>query len=68
MFACHRGNPAIVSRLVQVPGLDINYQNKDGETAAHLASYNGQTECVRILAETDRVDWNKADNWGCTPL
>ena len=26
MFACHRGNSAIVSRLVQVPGLDINYQ------------------------------------------
>ena len=26
MFACDSGNSAIVSRLVQVPGLDINYQ------------------------------------------
>ena len=26
MFACHRGNPAIVARLVQVPGVDINCQ------------------------------------------
>ena len=24
MFACHSGNSAIVSRLVQVPGLDLN--------------------------------------------
>ena len=23
---------------------------------------------MRILAETDRVDWNKADEWGRTPL
>ena len=62
------GHPAIVSRLVQVPGLDINYQDEDCSTAAHLVSLDGRTECVRILAETDRVDWNKTDNWGCTPL
>lgn len=69
MVACKHGNPAIVSRLVQVPGLDINYQDEyQGDTAAYLASSKGHTECVRILTETDRVDWNKADNWGCTPL
>ena len=28
----------------------------------------GHTECVRILAETGRVDWSKADKWGQTPL
>ena len=69
MVSCHRGHSAIVSRLVQVPGLDINYQeDEDGQTAALLASENGHTECVRILAETDRVDWNKADKKGETPL
>ena len=68
MFAFGRGNSAIVSRLVQVPGLDINYQDVNGWTAAHWASWRGQTECVRILAETDRVDWNKGDKWGRTPL
>ena len=57
--ACARGNSAIVSRLVQVPGLDINYQDLHGITAARMAVTNGRTECVRILAETDRVDWNK---------
>ena len=66
MFACERGNSAIVSRLVQVPGLDINYQYD--WTAALWACMNAHTECVRILAETDRVDWNKADKRGQTPL
>ena len=69
MFACDCGNPAIVSRLVQVPGLDINYQGeKFGATAVNLASYDGHTECVRILAESGRVDWNKRDKCGYTPL
>ena len=69
MFACDAGNPTIVARLVQVSGLDVNYQEEEwGATAAHLASERGHTECVRILAETGRVDWNKRDIEGCTPL
>ena len=66
MFACCHGNSDIVSRLVQMPGLDINYQ--DGVTAADLASMKGRTECVKILAETGNVDWNKGNKWGVTPL
>ena len=68
MGACHVGNSAEVSRLVQVPGLDIDYQNEHGFTAAYWATKMGQTECVRILAETGRVDWNKRDKVGRTPL
>ena len=34
MAACAAGNSAEVSGLVQVPGLDINYQNNNGEPAA----------------------------------
>ena len=72
MFACNSGNSAIVSRLVEVPGLDINYQDeKYGDTAAHLASQSGHTEVVRILDETGKVNWNKRDKrgWrGDTPI
>ena len=32
------------------------------------ASLNGHTECVRILAETDKVEWNKRGERGCTAL
>ena len=67
MTACDAGNPAIVSRLVEVPGLDINYQNERGQTAAHRASL-GETRCVRILAETGKVDWNIRDEHDNTPL
>jgi len=69
MFACGAGNSAIVSRLVEVPGLDFNYHDEEsGVTAAHWANMNGHTECLRILAETGRVDWNKRDMCGWTPL
>jgi len=69
MIACEAGNSSIVSRLVEEEGLDINYQDEMfGNTAAHMASYEGHTECVRILAETGRVDWNKRSKWGRTPL
>ena len=64
MFACWHGSPAIVSRLVQVPKLDVNFQDENGNTAAHLASLSGHTECVRILAETGRVNWNYSLIWG----
>ena len=71
MFACDAGNPATVSRLVEVPGLDINHQDECGQTAAHFAcieGFPGHTECVRILAGTGRMDWNKRDKRGRTPL
>ena len=70
MVACFFGNSAIVSRLVQESGLDINYQDEegDGDTAAILATMLGKTECVRILAETGRVDWTKPGAWGKSPL
>ena len=61
--ACKDGNSAIVSRLVEVPGRDINYQDENGDTAAHVA----RTECVKILAETGTVDWSKGNKTGETP-
>ena len=68
IIACTVGNPAIVSTLVEVPGLDIDYQDVFGHSAAHRASIAGHTECVRILADSDRVDWNKKNEYNITPL
>ena len=68
MLACQNGNPAIVARLVQVPGLDINFQNEAGDSAAYCASFLAEIECVRILAETGKVDWNQGGSNGDTPL
>ena len=50
-------------------GDDVNYQNpKYGFTAAHLASIDGHTEIIRLLAGTGKVDWNLQNKWGYTPL
>ena len=68
IISCSLGHSALVSRLVQVPGLDIDCEDKLTATAAHHASCWGRTECVRILANTGRVDWNKEDLEGRTPL
>ena len=66
---CYDGNSAIVSKLVKESGLDINFQDEEyGDTAAYLCCVWGYTKCVRILAETGRVDWNKRNKWGKTPL
>ena len=69
IVACEAGNSAILTRLLQVPGLDVNLQNKwYGHTAANMACCRGATKIVRILAETGRVDWNQGDKWDRTPL
>ena len=68
MIACEAGHPAIVSRLVEVPGVDIMFPNMFGETAAHYASFLGHYDCLKILADTGRVDWNRRDCLGRTPL
>ena len=44
IFACDAGNSAIVSRLVQIPGLDINWQNRMGSSAVHKACSQERVE------------------------
>ena len=68
MLACLLGYPSVVSRLVEEQDLDINFQDKDGFTAAYLAVKMGLTECISALARVDTVDWTKADKNGYTPL
>ena len=43
MVACSSGSSAVVARLVQQPGLDVNYQDENGVTAAILAVEKGHT-------------------------
>ena len=68
IFACHGGNSSIVSRLVQLPRLDIMYQDEGGHTAAHWAIIKGHSECLRILAQTRKIDWNLENTDGFSAL
>ena len=63
-FACSVNNHVLVSLLLKAPGIF----NSAFKQAVIEACANGNTECVRLLANTGRVDWNKKDEGGLTPL
>lgn len=50
------------------PLIDPNVQNKDGDTALHIASKNGDDEIVAILLTLEGIDLNLQNNQGLTPL
>lgn len=61
----------IVSLLVEA-GVDLNYQDDQGETALHVAARFNHTECASALlsgSETQKADVEMAENnFGWTPL
>ncbi|KAF3005658.1 Glycerophosphocholine phosphodiesterase [Curvularia kusanoi] len=62
---------AIVKLLVDA-GVDVNYQNKQGETALHIAAQYGHVECATAILEgskSNKVDLDVPENtFAWTPL
>ena len=56
--ACDIGHGDIVRRLCLDPRIDLNYKNRDGNTAAKVALSKKQFSCVQELSEIEGVDWN----------
>lgn len=48
-------NPALVNRILQVPGIDVNFQDEDGESALMAAAVGGNIEIVRLLLAKDAL-------------
>jgi hypothetical protein len=57
-------------RLLLDLGADVNAVDKNGETAMHGAAYQSRARLVELLAErgADIKVWNRANQWGWTPL
>lgn len=73
IIACRNGNLPIAKFILSKKGTDnkpavnINYQNKDGETALYEAVYAGKYDLSRLLLKLG-ADPNIADTRGNTPL
>ena len=60
MMSCRDGYSEITEKLVTASTVDLNCHRSIvfGDTAAMIAACNNRTECLKILAKQDRVDWN----------
>jgi ankyrin repeat protein len=67
MFAAEKGLLAITQALLSAPGIDINAQKPDGETALYVAVNQGKDDVVKALINK-RADVNIARINGWTPL
>lgn len=65
--AAGQGYNAILKILLDIPGIDVDLQDNDGNTPLRLATVNNQTESVRQLLEKS-ANPNIQNNDGNTPL
>uniref|UniRef100_A0A2K5ZT71 Ankyrin repeat domain 33 n=1 Tax=Mandrillus leucophaeus TaxID=9568 RepID=A0A2K5ZT71_MANLE len=69
MVACYRGFQSIVALLSQCPFLDVNQQDKGGDTALMLAAQAGHVPLVSLLLNYYAgLDLERRDQRGLTAL
>ena len=69
IIACSCGLPAIVERLSQVPGINLNpREDSIGATALMIAVDNNNLQCVEKLRAMAGVDWNAVEMNGYSAI
>lgn len=67
-----KANFVVIVSLLAEAGVDLNYQDDQGETALHVAARFNHTECARALlsgSETQKADMELVEKtFGWTPL
>ena len=67
-----KANFVVIVKLLVEAGVDLDYQDDQGETALHIAARFGHTECAKILLEEhdgQKADMEIGENaFGWTPL
>ena len=58
MFACVDDQPAMVEKLCQVPGINLNYRDIKGFTALMCAVATNHVQCVEKFRAINGVDWD----------
>jgi ankyrin repeat protein len=54
--------------LLAIENINVNQQNKDGNTALMWASHQGHQEIVQILLNKENINVNQQDKDGFTAL
>ena len=66
MWTAHEGYGSLTKELI-LQGVNVNFQNPDGHTALHYASYTAQLEIVKMLLNKG-AELDKENNDHRTPL
>ncbi len=70
-LAIQAGDLGMVKKMIDTDGINLNSQDKDGQTPFHLAVQGNNSNSVEIFKKmilTGRVDLNIQDKKGRTPL
>ncbi|XP_075229956.1 uncharacterized protein LOC142329346 isoform X2 [Lycorma delicatula] len=68
-YIASNGPLSILESIVQLPGLDINKPDNEGNTPLHFAAQAGQVECVNfLLSRCSGIEVDARNNLGFTPL
>ena len=63
---CEQGNLPKIKEFIE-KGVDVNEQNEDGDTAAHIAIASYNVDCLEALSQVKHINWNLQNNSGATP-
>ena len=60
-MVCRKGNVAILSKLLAVPGIQLNARSKYWRVPIMEAIISGNTDAVRLMAAVEEVDLDARD-------
>lgn len=66
-LAAMHGFKNILNVLLEVPQIDINILDNDGNSALHLATSAGKVECSKLLLQASNIIPNQLNRRGMTP-
>jgi len=67
-IAATEGCAALVKIILEIPGVDVNAKGKDGSTALVCAMKNKHKDCVALLMNDDKCDFNTPSEDGWNPV
>jgi ankyrin repeat protein len=66
--AAASGHATLLNWLLGFPSINVNDRNQDGSTAAIIAVGHGSMDCVRLLLNDRRADFDLVNLWGISAL